>query len=127
MCGIREAKSQKARVVVGCVSVEGIVDTGADITIMSGDIFKHVAVVGKLRKRDFKAVHNTSHNYDCKPYRVNSRLDLDVTFQDLTMNTPVYVKMDAPESLLLSEGVCQQLSIVTYHPDIQTKINLMVA
>ena len=36
------------------------------------------------------------------------------------MNTLVYVKMDAPEPLLLSEGVCRQLGIVTYHPDIQT-------
>ena len=30
----------------------------------------------------------------------------------------MYIKMDAPESLLLSEGVCRQLGIVTYHPSI---------
>ena len=31
------------------------------------------------------------------------------------MKTPVYVNMDAKEQLLLSEGVCRQLGIVTYH------------
>ena len=35
------------------------------------------------------------------------------------MKTPVYVKMDAPEVLLLSEGVCRQLKIVTYHPEVK--------
>ena len=32
------------------------------------------------------------------------------------MCTPVYVKMDAKDQLLLSEGVCSQLHIITYHP-----------
>ena len=35
------------------------------------------------------------------------------------MTTPIYVKMDAPEELLLSEGVCRQLGIVTYHPEVK--------
>ena len=34
------------------------------------------------------------------------------------MSTPVYVKMDAEDQLLLSEGVCRQLGIVTYHPSV---------
>ena len=34
------------------------------------------------------------------------------------MKTPVYIKMDAPDQLLLSEGVCQQLGIVSYHRDV---------
>ena len=34
------------------------------------------------------------------------------------MKTMVYVKMDAPDQLLLSEGVCRQLGIVTYHPSL---------
>ena len=28
------------------------------------------------------------------------------------------VKMDAPEELLLSEGVCQYVSIISYHPEV---------
>ena len=31
------------------------------------------------------------------------------------MKTPIYLKMDAREALLLSEGVCRQLGIVNYH------------
>ena len=34
------------------------------------------------------------------------------------MVTPVYVKMDAHDQLLLSEGVCLQLDIVQYHPEV---------
>lgn len=34
------------------------------------------------------------------------------------MNTPIYIKMDAPEQLLLAEGVFRQLNILTYHPDV---------
>ena len=43
---------------------------------------------------------------------------LDITFLDRTIHTPVYVKMDSPEQLLLSEGVCRQLGIVSYHPSL---------
>ncbi len=30
----------------------------------------------------------------------------------------VYVKMDAANQLLLGEGICRQLGLVTYHPDV---------
>ena len=46
-------------------------------------------------------------------------INLDILFSEKTMKTTVYVKMDAQEQLLLSEGVCQQLGIVTYHPSIK--------
>ena len=35
------------------------------------------------------------------------------------MSTAVYVKMDANDQLLLSEGVCNQLDVVTYHHDVR--------
>jgi len=35
------------------------------------------------------------------------------------MTTPVYVKMDVPEELLLSEGVCRQLGIINYHSEVK--------
>ena len=34
------------------------------------------------------------------------------------MHTAIYVKMDAFDDLLLSEGVCRQLGIVEYHPQV---------
>ncbi len=37
------------------------------------------------------------------------------------MKTPVYVKMDAHEPLLLSEGVCRQMGIISYHPEVQPR------
>lgn len=37
------------------------------------------------------------------------------------MKTPVYVKMDTHEPLLLSEGVCRQMGIITYHPEVKPR------
>ena len=37
------------------------------------------------------------------------------------MITTVYVKMDAHDELLLSEGVCQQLGIINYHPQVRLR------
>ena len=48
-------------------------------------------------------------------------MDLDISFLDKTMKTPVYVKMDAHEPLLLSEGVCRQMGIISYHPEVQPR------
>ena len=100
------------------VPICGVVDTGADITIINGPMFKWVAAVARLKKRDFKAPDKTPHGYGQKPFRLDSRLDLDITFEDKAMNTSIYVRMDAREDLLLSEGVCRQLGIVTYHPEV---------
>lgn len=43
---------------------------------------------------------------------------MEVEFGDKTMKTVGYIKMDAQDQLLLSEGVCQQLGLVMYHPDV---------
>lgn len=42
----------------------GIVDSGADITIIGGELFKKVAAVARLKKRDFKVANKTLRNYD---------------------------------------------------------------
>ena len=77
-----------------------------------------MAAVAKLHKKDFKPADKTPYNYDKKPVRLDGKLELDVSFQDNTMTTDIYVKMDASEPLLLSEGVCRQLGIVSYHPEV---------
>ena len=51
---------------------------------------------------------------------LDGRINFDIEFLDKTMSTPIYVKMDAHEQLLLSEGVCRQLGIITYHPEVQS-------
>ena len=35
------------------------------------------------------------------------------------MVTPEYIKTDAHEQLLLSEGVCRQFGIIHYHPSVK--------
>ena len=112
------SQPQSVRVVVAGVPVDGVVDTAADISIVGAEAFKRIAAVAKLKKRDLKPADKTPRTYDQKVYHLDGRLDLDITFQEQTMKTPVYVKMDAKEQLLLSEGVCRQLGIVHYHEQV---------
>ena len=51
-------------------------------------------------------------------FTLEGQMDLDISFEEHTMKTPVYIKMDATTPLLLSEGVCHQLHILSYHPSI---------
>jgi len=78
---------------------------------MGGELFKKVAAVARLRKKDFKPPDKTPYTYDNQPFQLDGRIDLDIVFDGKTMCTPVYVKMDSPDPLLLSEGVCRQLGI----------------
>jgi len=116
-CGSR---LRKVQVDVAGVPVEGLVDTGADITIMGPDLFKKVAAVAGLKKKHFKPADKVPHTYDRRQFKLDGRLDLDVGFVDKAMQTAIYVKMDAHDDLLLSESVCRQLGIVTYHPNVKT-------
>ena len=108
-----------ARVCIQGVPAYGIVDSGADITIIGGELFKKVAAVARLRKKDFKDADKTPKNYDGQPFSLDGRMNLDITFNDIAINTPVYIKMDAHDQLLLSEGICRQLGIISYHPDVE--------
>ena len=36
------------------VSALGIIDSGSDITIVGGDLFRHIATVAKLRKASYR-------------------------------------------------------------------------
>ena len=49
------------------------------------------------------------------------RVDLDISFNGITMHTPIYIKGEAADKLLLGEGVCRQLKIITYHPSVSCK------
>ena len=109
---------QCARVLIQGVPADGIVDSGAEITIMGAELFKKVASVCRLRKRDFKKLDRIPHTYDQKVFSLDGKLNLDITFGETAMSTDVYVKMDACDQLLLSAGVCRQLGIITYHPDV---------
>ena len=53
--------------------------------------------------------------YDRCQFKLDGQLDLDVNLNDKIIHTSAYVRMEAYDDLLLSEGVCNQLGIVTYH------------
>lgn len=46
---------------------------------------------------------------------------LDICYVQKTMWTPVYIRWDSAEQLLLSERVCRQLAMINYHPDVEEK------
>ena len=64
------------------VSVSGLVDTGADITIMKGETFRKVASVAHLKKKHFKAADKTPHGYDQQPFKLDGQMDLDIQFNE---------------------------------------------
>lgn len=106
-----------------CVTIEGepclgIIDTGSNLAIVGGDLFKKIAAVLRQKKRNFKQPDKAPVAYNQQPFKLHGRMDLTIAFGEKTMVTPVYIKMDAHDQLLLSEGVCRQLDIVCYHPEV---------
>ena len=73
---------------------QGIVDSGADIAIIGGELFRIVAAVARLRKKDLKKPDRVPRTYDHRPFTLDGRMDLDLSFDGTTMRTPVYIKMD---------------------------------
>ena len=57
-------KPQGARVLIRGVAAWGVVDSGADITIIGKELFKQVASVCKLKRRDFKKPDRIPKTYD---------------------------------------------------------------
>ena len=49
-------------------------------------------------------------------------MDLTITFGGCVLTTPVNIKVDTVEPLLLSEGVCWQLGILQYHEDVHVRL-----
>ena len=109
-----------AKVLIQGVPAEGIIDSGADITIMGAKVFCTVATAARLKKRDFKPADCTPRTYDQKPFTLDGMMEMDITFEESVIRMPVYIKMDAHDQLLLSEGVCRQLGIITYHEKVET-------
>ena len=110
-----------AEVQVQGVPAEGIVDSGADITIMGAELFKMVAAANKIKKKAFHKPDKVPHTYDQKVFTLDGYLQLDISFGRKTMQTRLYEKVDAHDQLLLSEGVCRQLGILTYHPSVKAR------
>ena len=98
---IEDKGSQPRKVTVDLqgLRVSGVIDSGADITIMNGDVFKKVAAIARLSKRAFKPADKIPYGYDNTPFKLDGRIDLDITFAEQTMRTMVYLKMDTRDPL----------------------------
>ena len=66
--------------VIEGVPAHGIIDSGADITIMEGNLFTRIAAVTKLKKKHFKAVDKVQRTYDQHPFSLDGKVHLDITF-----------------------------------------------
>ena len=114
----RGSKPQYADVQIENIPARGVIDSGSDITIMGGELFKYVATTERLRKSQFRKPDKIPKTYDGRTFTLDGVIDLDITFSGVMMKTPVYVKATMSEQLLLGEGVCRQVQIINYHPDV---------
>ena len=105
-----------ARVSIHGVSADGVVDTAAGITIIGGKVFALLAASARLRKRNLKPSDKVPRTYDQKVFHLDGRMEIEISFEGKVMKTTVHIKIDAPDQLLLSEGVCKQLGIINYYP-----------
>ena len=53
---------------------------------MGPELFKKVAMVAKLKKRQFMEADKVPHTYDRCQFKLDGRLDLDINFDDKTMH-----------------------------------------
>ena len=71
---------RKVTVTVQGIPARGVIDSGADITIINADLFKHIAAAAKLRKKAFKQPDKVPYTYDQKPFQLDGHIDLDISF-----------------------------------------------
>ena len=75
-----------------------------------------------LKPADLKAC-----TYDQKPITLDGQIDWHISFGRRRICTTVYVKLVAPDQLLLSESVCCELGIVSYHLSVQSVLEYQSA
>ena len=102
------------------VSIREIIDTVSNITILSGSAFQEIVTISNLKREQFKLADRKACMYGHHPLNLDGKIDLHIKFSEKCICETVYVKLDAPDTLLLlSENVCCKLKIVSYHPDVQ--------
>ena len=116
----KQKQSSCVEVKVEGVPVTGLIDTGSDITIIRGDLFYHIVETARLEESRLQPADLKACTYDQKPITLDGQMDLHISFSERVICTTVYVKLVAPDKLLLSEAVCCQLGIVSYHPSVQS-------
>ena len=64
----RGSKSRRAHILVEGVPTDGVIDSGTDITILGGALFRQVVAVGKIKPRSLKEVDKVPRTYDQRPF-----------------------------------------------------------
>ena len=72
--------TQCVKVAVQGVPGYGLIDSGVDISIMGGILFKKIATVAHLRRRDFLMPGKTPRTYDRQLFRLDGRMNLEIDF-----------------------------------------------
>jgi len=101
------------------VPIVGLIDTGSDITIMRGNQFYDMVKEAHLDINHIKPTEQKACTYDQKPINLDGQIDVKITFGNKIIVSTVFVKLVAPDKLLLSENVRRMLGVVSYHPDVQ--------
>ena len=68
------SKPRKVAVDVQGVLAVGVIDSGADITIMGSELFKKVASVARLKKSSFEKPDKTPYTYNNHPFSLDGKL-----------------------------------------------------
>lgn len=107
---------RSANVLIKGVSAAGVINTGADVIIVNGSLFTKIATAATLKQRDFQHANKVTQICNQQCFKLDGRMNLDITFGDRTMYTPVFIKMDAHAPYFYQkECMCNQLGIVVYH------------
>lgn len=79
------SRQQHADVLIEGVPAKGVIDSGAEITVIDWKLFGHIAAVACLKKSQLKAPDKTPKTYDHRTFPLHGRLHLDVSFDGMTM------------------------------------------
>ena len=74
--------TQCVKVEVQGVPAYGMIDSGADISIIGGILFKKIATVARLKKLDFMKADKIPRTYDQQPFQLDGQMDLDIVFNE---------------------------------------------
>ena len=87
-------KPRYASVSIAGVPADGVIDTGADITIDNGALFAKVTSAARLRKKDFQKADKLPRAYNQKRFRLDGQMDFDIMFSETTMIVHTCVHQD---------------------------------
>ena len=110
------------------METQGLVDTGADITIIGGGkLFKGVAQGDKLSREKFRESDRTPFTYDNKQFKLHGVMDMVICFEGKELTSQpwnvllavcrISHKPTAEDQLLVYERFCRQLRV---HPNVVT-------